>query len=212
MALRRVAVLVGLLACVIAGRAAAQVPMTGNLPTFDTAPPAPPPGAMPPGGPMGPVPGGPPPGMAGPPPGMAGPPGAAQEPPCMKEFAPLRDAAEKRGHMIKNAGRKASRPEVCQLFKNFAVAEAKVVKFIVDKQSVCNIPQQAVTQMKANHERTVKTRDQICAGGPVGAGPAAPPPAPRLSDELGVRGVAGPETSSPGRGTFDTLTGNPLAR
>src|SRR5690348_3520952 len=112
MTLRRVAMLAGLLACGIAGHAVAQVPM-GNLPTFDTAPPAPPPGTMPPGA-MAPAPGtAPAPSMA-PSPGMAPAPGmgpgsgmapgaamggfsrpAAQEPPCMREFAPLREAAEK---------------------------------------------------------------------------------------------------------------------
>jgi hypothetical protein len=209
MGLRCVAVLAGLFACLMAGEAAAQVPMTGNLPTFDTAPPAPAPGASAPAM-VAPPPGMPPPG--GPPGGFAGPPPGGQEPPCMKEFLPLKEAAEKRAGLIKSAAdRKAPRPEVCQLFKNFAVAEAKVVKFVADKQVACHVPPQAVSQMKANHERTLKTRDQICAAGAAG-GPAGPPPGPRLSDELGIRGVAGPGTTTRGRGTFDTLTGSPLGR
>jgi hypothetical protein len=205
MTLRCVAALAAGLALTGVGSALAQVPMMGsNLPTFENAPPAPPPGAAGPGGMMmpGPAPGGPP-------------PGAAQEPPCFKDFVPLREAAEKRAAMIKNAAeRKAPRPQVCQLFKNFAVAEAKVVKFVTDNQSACHIPPQAVSQMKANHDRTMKTRDQVCAAGPMGAapGPGAPPPGPRLSDELGVRGVAGPSNVTPGRGTFDTLQGSALSR
>jgi hypothetical protein len=197
MTLRRVAVLAGTFAFVFAGSVAAQVPMTGNLPTFDSAPPAPPPGA-----------GGAPPfagPAAAPPPGSAGPPGGGQEPPCFKEFLPLREAAEKRAGAIKNAAEhKEPREHVCQLFKEFAVAEAKVVKFVSDNQAACQIPPQAIVQMKANHERTVKTRDGVCGNGAMG--PAGPPPGPRLSDELGVRGVAEPGRS--GHGTFDNLQGS----
>jgi hypothetical protein len=210
MTLRCVA-LAAVLAFAGVGSALAQVPMMGgNLPTFDNAPPAPPPGAAPGGMMQGPPPGAQRGGMA--PPGAA-PQAGGQEPPCFKDFVPLREAAEKRANMIKNASeRKAPRPEVCQLFKNFAVAEAKVVKFVTDNQSACQIPPQAVSQMKANHDRTMKTRDQVCAAGPMGAAPGAPPPGPRLSDELGVRGVAGPNNTSTGRGTFDTLQGSALSR
>jgi hypothetical protein len=219
MTLRRLAMLGGLFALAFTGQAAAQMPMMGPLPTFDNAPPAPPPGASPaqpmaaPAQPMA----APPPGARGPAPGgMAGPGAPQGEPPCFKEFMPLKQEAEKRGGLIRAAAeRKAPREEVCKLFKNFSVSEAKIVKFVTENQSQCQIPPQAVTQMRANHEKTVETRDRICAaGGPVGAAPGAPPPprAPRLSDELGLRGIAGPTAATPGRGTFDTLTGNPLAR
>jgi hypothetical protein len=212
MTLRCVA-LAAVLAFAGAGSALAQVPMMGgNLPTFDSAPPAPPPGAAPGGMMPGPPPGAPQGGFSPRPQGGA-PQAGGQEPPCFKDFVPLREAAEKRAALIKNAAeRKAPRPEVCQLFKNFAVAEAKVVKFVADNQAACQIPPQAVSQMKANHDRTMKTRDQVCAAGPVGATPGAPPPGPRLSDELGVRGVAGPSNVTPGRGTFDTLQGSALSR
>jgi hypothetical protein len=206
MTLRCVVALAAGLAFTAVGSALAQVPlMGGNRPTFDNAPPAPPPGAAPGGM------------MQGPPPGAAqggmAPQGGGQEPPCFKDFVPLREAAEKRASMIKTAAdRKAPRPEICQLFKNFAVAEAKVVKFVTENQSACHIPPQAVGQMKSNHDRTLKTRDQVCAAGPMGAAPGAPPPGPRLSDELGVRGVAGPSNVTPGRGTFDTLQGSALSR
>jgi hypothetical protein len=199
----RVAALAGMLVFAFLGDAAAQVPlMRGNLPDFDSAPPAPPPGAAPPGGMM-----------AAPPPGGP-PPGAGQEPPpCFRDFQPLKEAAEKRAGMIRAATENNKVPErqaLCQLFKNFAVAEAKVVKYVTDNQSACHIPREAVTQMKTNHERTVKTRDNICSGGPATGG--GPPPGPRLSDELGVRGVPGANTVTPGRGTFDTLMGSPLSR
>src|SRR5262249_54198161 len=135
---------------------------------FDTAPAAvtplgpqmePPPGAQggfggPPGGPGG---------FGGPPPG------GGQEAACMQEVGPLREAAEKRANLLKGAmERKADRSEFCKLFKDFAAAEGKVVKFMTDKASTCHIPPQAVTQVKANHDRTVKTRDNVCAAGAAG--------------------------------------------
>ena len=222
MTLRRFAVLAGIAVTIISESAAAQVP-SGNLPTFDTAPPA----VMPMGPGMAPPPGGPPAGapqggpqggfggapqgaMGGPPGGFGGPP-AGQAPPCMRDFTPLREAAEKRAGALKTAiERKVDRSEFCKLFKDFATAEGKVVKFMTDNQASCGIPPQAVSQVKSNHDRTVKTRDNVCAAAAAGVG--GPPPGPRLSDELGVRGIAGPDNTSPGRGTFDTLTGSPLAR
>jgi hypothetical protein len=209
----RVAVLAGLLIGGIATSASAQAPMGQSLPTFETAPPAPPPGAGMGGTRGAPPPGAPPMGAAPAGAGGFGPP-RAQDPPCFKEFVPLRDAAEQKGLLIKAAvERKADRQEVCKLFKVYAAAESKVMKFITENKEQCQVPQQAVNQMQANHDRTVKTRDQVCAGGPGAAGgPAPPPPQPRLSDELGVRNVISPEMTKPGRGTFDTLTGNPLAR
>ena len=149
-----------------------------------------------------------------PPPGAGPSRGAGQEPPCIREFMPLKEEAQKRGGMIQAAAnRKAPRPEVCQLFKNFEASEAKVVKFVTTNQAQCQIPQEAISQMKANHDRTIKTRTQICSSGPMGAAPGAPPPGPKLSDELGMRGIAGPGTgSSSVTGTFNTLTGNALAR
>jgi len=208
MALRRVALLAGMLAFVCCtGSATAQVPLTGKMPDFDNAPPAPPPGAGAPG-----MMGAPPPGMQQG--GFAPPPPAAQQqqgPPCFQEFMPLRQAAEKRASLIKNAAdHKAPRSQVCQLFKEFATAEAKVVRFVSENQSACQIPNEAVTQMKANHDRTMKTRDQICNNAQAAGG--GPPPGPRLSDELGLRGIAGPGNTGSGHGTFDTLTGNPLGR
>ena len=57
-----------------------------------------------------------------------------QEPPCLKDFAPLKAEAEKRGLALKKAMEaktKPSREEACNMFKGYSSAEAKVVKFIV---------------------------------------------------------------------------------
>ena len=70
---------------------------------------------------------------------------------------------------------------------------------------------QAITQIKTVYAGTQKAQKTVCSGGgPVGAG-AAPPP-PSLSDALGTSRVPDSTTTKTGRGTLDTLTGNPLGR
>jgi hypothetical protein len=135
------------------------------------------------------------------------PPGAqpAGKHPC-EAFVPLRQAAENGASAIRAAGeRKAAREEVCPLFKKFAAAESKVVKFMETNRVLCGVPPDALRQMKTNHARTIQIRNNVCSAGP--AGPAGP----TLSDALGAP-LAPSEPPKPGRGTFDTLTGNVLNR
>lgn len=136
--------------------------------------------------------------------------GAAPRRDCNAEFLPLRQDAEKRAGAIKAAAAKKSQPELCNAFKNFAAAEAKMVKYVTDNGSACGIPPDAAKNMKTNHSKTIGMRDKICSAN---AGPAAPR-APSLSDALGTSRL--PDTSSPqtqkGGGTFNTLTGNAIAR
>jgi hypothetical protein len=147
---------------------------------------------------------------------MSAAPGAPPgQPPCFNDFVPLRQEAEKRAGAIQAAAkRKAPREELCKLFKNFAEAEVKVVKFVSTNQQWCGIPPQAVEQMKQNHGKTVSTRDKICSGegGPVMGGGPPRPSGPGLSEALGTSRLPTPNTSTGRAGTFDTLTGNVLAR
>jgi hypothetical protein len=180
--------------------AAAQWPGSSSAPTaagpspFDN-PPAAPPGARapspfdnPPASPFG---------------------GSPQQPPCMDEFMPMRQEAEKRAGLIREAGKKkAPREEICKLLQAFATAEGKMLKFVETKSQQCAIPPQVAGQLKASHERTLKARTQVCSAA-AGAGAAA---APSLSDALGTSRSPIPETTPTGRSTFDTLTGNALAR
>ncbi len=122
-----------------------------------------------------------------------------------QQFVPLRQAAEKGAAAIRAASeRKAAREEVCPLFKNFAAAESRMVKFLADNQRQCNVPADAVKQARTSHARTIQIRNQVCSV-------AAAPRGPSLSDAF-----SGPliptEPPKPGRGTFDTLTGNVLDR
>jgi hypothetical protein len=134
-----------------------------------------------------------------------------QLPPCYRDFQPLKEEAEKRGRLIQAATSKkdkASREEVCALFKNYSAAEAKLVKFIKNNAQWCGIPPEAATQMKANHDRTLRTQAQICsvAGGP------AKPTGPGLSEALGTARTGTLDPLAPNNGTLDTLTGNVLSR
>lgn len=143
----------------------------------------------------------------GPPAGF-GQPAGGPPPACITKFTELRTEVEKRG-MAAKAGqeKKVTREEMCQLIKKFAAAEGKWVKYAVDNVSNCGIPQQAIQQIKASHSRTLIAEKNVCA-----AGPAAAPATPSLSDALGTSRLPVPDTTNSGRGTFDTLTGNVIAR
>jgi hypothetical protein len=131
-------------------------------------------------------------------------------PPCMAEFAPLRSEAEKRAAAIKAAAAKRVAPaELCQLFGKFVESEAKVVKFMEKNAASCGIPAQIITSTKTNHGKTLETKQKICSAGPVGGGE---PKGPGLGEALGMRAVPTPDTTTTGAGTFDTLSGSPLAK
>jgi hypothetical protein len=131
-----------------------------------------------------------------------------QAPPCFSEFQPIKGEAEKRGLVLKAAiEKKVTREEACTLMKSYAAAEAKVVKFVTAHAQSCGIPGEAVTQMKANHARTMKTQAQVCA-----VGAAAKPAGPGLSEALGTTRSGTLDPLAPNNGTLDTLTGNVLSR
>jgi hypothetical protein len=147
----------------------------------------------------------------GPAPMRAAPTGPAGQPPCMNDFLPLRQEAEKRAGLIKVAAdRKADRKEICHLITRFSEAEAKFVKYVEANHTWCGIPQQVVTQIKTNHGKTVATRNKVCSGGPIGAQGPSLPPGPGLSDALGLTRAPSAANTSTGKGTYDTLTGNPI--
>jgi hypothetical protein len=88
-----------------------------------------------------------------------------------------------------------------------------MVKFLKEKQAICGIPDQIVSQASEGHTKALAMRNQVCK---VAAGPAPPPPpAPSqgLSGALGTPAFGGPPVETEGgSGVFDTLTGNVLRR
>ncbi len=141
-------------------------------------------------------------------PGMGAGPSAGM-PPCMSKFLPMRAEAEKRAGVLQ-AGINKKRPpaELCQLFRSFSEAEAKVVNFATTNQAGCGIPPDAVATMKKNHAKTTEVRDKVCA---VAQQPAKPS-GPNLGEALGMGSLPSAETTRAGTGTLDSLSGNPLAR
>jgi len=129
----------------------------------------------------------------------------------MKEFVPLREAAEKRGKLIQAASARHAPPdEACKLLGNYAQAETKMVKFIDSHSKKCGIPDTVGKQMHTNHKATETMVQKVCdvAKQAKLRGPAGP----SLSDVLGSSG--GPEATATKKGgsTFDTLSGNVLTR
>jgi hypothetical protein len=120
-------------------------------------------------------------------------------------FPKLKDEAEVRGHAIQEAAKSHDRKVMCGAVTRFVEQETKVVKFLVDNQAACGVPPQAVANAKASHQKTVEFREKVCADAP------APKP-PSLSDALGTPTLDTGKNTKTGRGTLDSLTGNPLAR
>ncbi len=133
---------------------------------------------------------------------------SAQMPPQCNDFLKLRDDAQKKGAAIGAAEkRRADRKEVCALVQRFAVAEGAAVKFLEDNKTWCAVPDQAISGAKASHEKTLKFRTVVCSDA------AQPQPrVPTLSDAIGTPSVDTAKNTKTGHGTFDTLTGNPLAK
>ena len=121
-------------------------------------------------------------------------------------FPAIREEVEKGAATIREAGeRKLTREQVCPLFQAFAAKEEKLVKFLVTNQKLCGVPPNVITQVKANHAKTLQIRKNVCSAAPAAA-------APTLSDALGGPIIADDTSVKSGRGTFDTLTGNALQR
>ncbi len=140
--------------------------------------------------------------MQGGPPPMGGPP----PPGVCANFPKLRDEAKAKAEAISAVGkRKGDRKEMCAAVQTFTAAEEKVVKFLDDNKSACGVPDQAVTQARAMHAHTMQFRDTVCAEGPKAK-------VPTLSDAIGTSPLDTGKNTKTGRGTLDTLTGNPLAK
>ena len=128
----------------------------------------------------------------------------AQAPAQCNGFMALREEAQKRGKAIGDGEKQhVEREKLCKLITSFYGAEGALVKFLVDNKTMCGVPVNLITNMKASHGKTLKFRTVVCA-------PAAKPHVPTLSDALGTPETDTSKNTRTGHGTFDTLTGNPL--
>jgi hypothetical protein len=135
---------------------------------------------------------------------------------CMPKFNELRSAVDKLRETVdkvaasarSNSEKKASREDVCKAITNYAVAESKWAKYTVDNTTRCGIPPEFGKQLSAANAKTQTVRKRVCSAGPGGGGPATP----SLSDALGTTRRTPEASSQGGSGTFNTLTGNPVAK
>jgi hypothetical protein len=142
--------------------------------------------------------------------GFGGGPGPSEAQRICINFPTIREDVEKSAALIKTASeRKASREEVCPLFKTFAAKEGKMIAFLETNQKLCGVPSKIIVQVKTNHAGTIRIRNAVCSTGPMPGAPRGP----TLSDALGGPVIADDASAKlPGRGTFDTLTGNALQK
>jgi hypothetical protein len=146
------------------------------------------------------------PGFGGAPPQGGGGPNAE----CMQQIEPLRDEVQRRAKVVQEASKRHATPqEACKLIGEFAKAELRFMNFVAIKQTACGIPAEVPKQMKVAHGHTEQMHKQVC-------GMANAPQAsagPSLSDVLGSPNIAeDAPVKRKGGSTFDTLSGNVLAR
>jgi hypothetical protein len=135
-------------------------------------------------------------------------PAAAQGAPQCADFPRLSAEAKKRADAVQAAiNAKADRKQICTLLTTFVASEATVIKFLEENKEWCGVPDQAIATSKTNHEKSIKFKTMACAAD---AAPQVKPPS--LSDAIKTPSVDSSANTKTGRGTFDTLTGNPLAR
>jgi|SRR6516165_4157436 len=133
---------------------------------------------------------------------------AQEMPQQCNDFPRLRTDAQEKALAVRQAGnRKADRKEICTLITRFSVAEAAVIKFLEENKTWCGIPEDAIRNSKANHENTLKFRTMACS-----EAPAAKPHVPTLSEAINTPSVDTAGNTKTGRGTLDSLNGNPLAK
>jgi hypothetical protein len=148
-------------------------------------------------------------------PGMpgSGPPGAGfgapqGPPPACQQLLALKDETQKNGQAIQRANEKKESVSVaCKLFKAYMASEAKFLKALEDGSKICGVPPEAIKSVKDGHTQAAKVTKQVCDAAANGGGQ---PAGPSLSDALGA-GPTVPDGKG-NRGTFDTLSGNALAR
>jgi hypothetical protein len=130
----------------------------------------------------------------------------AQGPSPCDGFLPLRDDAQKKGAAIGAAQKRhADREEMCKLVTVFSIAEEKAAQFLEKNKGWCGVPDQAIASAKDMHAKTVHFKEVVCS-------PAPQPHVPTLSEAIGGPALDTVKNTKTGAGTFDTLTGNPLAK
>jgi hypothetical protein len=140
-------------------------------------------------------------------PAQGAPQGGLGAPSQCAKFPALNSATQEKANQVSAAMKAhAPREEICHLMTVFVAAEESVVKFLIENKTWCGVPDQAIAAAKTSHDKSTKFRDAACTAGPS-------PKAPTLSDAIKTTPVDSAGNTKTGRfGTFDSLTGNPLAK
>jgi hypothetical protein len=122
-------------------------------------------------------------------------------------FASISENAHKKAEAVQAAMKaKADRKLICTLMTTFLAAEGSALKFLVDNKSACGVPDQAIANSKTNHAKSTQFREMACSEN------APRQKTPTLSDAIKTPTVDSAANTKTGRGTLDTLMGNPLSR
>jgi hypothetical protein len=95
---------------------------------------------------------------------------------CTADFHPLREEAERRGKLIKDAGQRHATPdEACGLIRSFGQSEIKMITFIEAHPTQCWHLAQVAVELRRGHQNTDRMQTKVCAmvgqrqpAGPVG--------------------------------------------
>jgi hypothetical protein len=132
---------------------------------------------------------------------------------CQGGFTAARAEYEKYGKAVEAANkRKASAQEACGLFKSLVGAQGKMLKFLTDNKTACNVPDEIMKNLSGSVAKTNAGKNQLST--PAAGGGGARPPSAGLSGAISITGEVGgpPPESTSGGGLFDTINGNILQR
>jgi hypothetical protein len=133
-------------------------------------------------------------------------------PACIKQFISMRENLDKRfDETRKVMEKKPSAAEACNALTKFTQTETALIKYVEKQGSNCPFPPELLDTIKASNAKTTGYRQKACAVAKAEQQGPPKPSQPTLSDAFGPPVVSG-ESTSTGRGTLDTLRGNPLAR
>jgi hypothetical protein len=133
-------------------------------------------------------------------------------PPCFKDFIPLREEMEKRFEAVKTMMEKRpSASEACSALTRFTQAEVALLKFVEKNSPTCSFPPGMLDNIKASNAKSEGYKKQACTVAAQQQQRPARAAEPTLSDAFGGPAL-NKDTTRTGRGTFDSLSGNPLAR
>jgi hypothetical protein len=86
---------------------------------------------------------------------------------CSKDFAPLREDAERRGKLIREAGERQAPPEeTCRLIGTYSRSERRMIGFVEANSVKCKIPPQVADQLKDGNKKTAALLARVCAAVP----------------------------------------------